>query len=147
MRISDWSSDVCSSDLDFEVKGAIIAEQSPGRDRPFLRHFDLREQLLKQLRLSRAELVPLTAAIKAVQCGRIGHQRPANPKRTESARGEWDFLDDISDRYEPANTHHAAHRRAKPEIPVYDPLHRLAAFPYPPCPPNKQGRAVHEKRK
>src|SRR3546814_17771719 len=104
-------------EADFEVKGAIIAEQSPGRDRPFLRHFDLREQLLKQLRLSRAELVPLTAAIKAVQCGRIGHQRPANPKRTESARGEWDFLDDISDRYEPANTQHADHRRDKPEIP------------------------------
>src|SRR3546814_9578590 len=83
-------------EADVEMQRPIIAEQSPGRDLPFLRHFDLREQLLKQLRLSRAELVPLTAAIKAVQCGRIGHQRPANPKRTESARGEWDFLDDIS---------------------------------------------------
>src|SRR3546814_20135503 len=93
-QVGTISEMLAGPEADFEVKGAIIAEQSPGRDRPFLRHFDLREQLLKQLRLSRAELVPLTAAIKAVQCGRIGHQRPANPKRTESARGEWDFLDD-----------------------------------------------------
>src|SRR3546814_18741706 len=93
-----------------------------------------------------ADLVPLTAAIKAVQGGRIGHQRPANPKRTESARGEWDFLDDISDRYEPANTQHADHRRDKPEIPVYDPLHRLAEFPYQRCLHKETGRAGNDAR-
>src|SRR3546814_18601434 len=73
-------------EADFEVKGAIIAEQSPGRERPFLRNFDPREQLIKQLRLYRAVLVTLTAVIKAVHCGRLGHPRPANP-RSEAHRG------------------------------------------------------------
>src|SRR3546814_18805616 len=59
-QVGTISEMLAGPEADFEVKGAIIAEQSPGRDRPFLRHFDLREQLLKQLRMSRAALVPLT---------------------------------------------------------------------------------------
>src|SRR3546814_18321992 len=60
-QVGTISEMLAGPEADFEMQRPIIAEQSPGRDRPFLRHFDLRAQLLKQLRLSRAELVPLTA--------------------------------------------------------------------------------------
>src|SRR3546814_14052986 len=85
-QVGTISKMLAGPEADFEVKGAIIAEQSPGRDRPFLRHFALREQLLKHLRLSHAELVPLTLAIQGAQCGRCGNPGLSDPQRTDSPK-------------------------------------------------------------
>src|SRR3546814_17009555 len=107
MRISDWSSDVCSSDLhvgarrhmlaaaeaDFEMQRAVVTEQRLGGHRSLGRHRDLRQQAVDQLLLAGAQGLALGAAIKAVEGGRVagfvsGHgARPSRPPRhTASVR-------------------------------------------------------------
>src|SRR3546814_11774542 len=71
MRISDWSSDVCSSDLDLEMQRTIVAEQTLRANFAAIRHRDARQQAVDQLLLPGAQGLALGAAIEAVERGRV----------------------------------------------------------------------------
>src|SRR3546814_15629803 len=80
MRISDWSSDVCSSDLSCAVAGAATASTAVAADRPSaLRKVDLVTDIpLKSAALPRASYVSGAAGPHCPADGqyRQGAQRP-----------------------------------------------------------------------
>src|SRR3546814_19036130 len=83
MRISDWSSDVCSSDLSCAVAGAATASTAVAADRPSaLRKVDLVTDIpLKSAALPRASYVSGAAGAHCPPAGqyRQGEQRPLDP--------------------------------------------------------------------
>ena len=54
------------SETDLEMQRALFAEQPLRRDVALCRHFDLRQQLLDEILLALAQLVPARTAIKTV---------------------------------------------------------------------------------
>src|SRR3546814_18830910 len=80
MRISDWSSDVCSSDLDLEMQRTIVAEQTLRANFAAIRHRDARQQAVDQLLLPGAQGLALGAAIEAVERGRVDRKRVVEGK-------------------------------------------------------------------
>src|SRR3546814_20694153 len=71
MRISDWSSDVCSSDL--EAVGD--------------RHADVVEEQLRRIGLVLPDLVEVAAALETFAVGFDEHDRPALPRRLDLGIG------------------------------------------------------------
>src|SRR3546814_4004273 len=88
MRISDWSSDVCSSDLQALDDGAADSDNVLG---------DVIESLIGALYLN-AGMEAAKAFIRTAWANRVDSQHPA-PKHPKSALKEWA----------------AAHRRKPPE--------------------------------
>src|SRR3546814_16778639 len=83
MRISDWSSDVCSSDL---RERTVAAEKPCGGHLALGRNRDLRQHGIDQILLSRAQRLALRSAVEAVEGRRVAGFMRRNGARVSAAR-------------------------------------------------------------
>src|SRR5690606_42056130 len=62
---------LAAAKADLEMQWACLPEQALRRHFAFLGHGNLRKQMVDKILLSRAQGLPLGAAVETVQCGRV----------------------------------------------------------------------------